>query len=119
MSVSDYITNYKYKIGKLKDFIYVADASILKYISIKDNVAHISSGIALDKLNGSNVQLKEQQSTNENLRFTKNVQITIDGYFNATGRIPSNPIVIVENQHREQGFLLILSLVLTLNIPLH
>lgn len=84
MSVSDYITNYKYKIGKLKDFIYVADASILKYISIKDNVAHINSGIALDKLNGSNVQLKEQQSTNENLRFTKNVQITIDGYFNAT-----------------------------------
>ena len=98
MSVSDYITNYKYKIGKLKDFIYVGDASILNEISIKDNIAHIKSGIGFDKLNGSNVQLKEQQSTNENLRFTKNVQITIDGYFNATGRIPSNPIVIVENQ---------------------
>ena len=98
MSVSDYITNYRYKIGKLKDFIYIGDASILKYIQIKDNIAHIKSGIGLDKLNGSNVQLKEQQSTNENLRFTKNVQITIDGYFNATGRIPSNPIVIVENQ---------------------
>ena len=98
MSVSDYITNYKYKIGKLKDFIYVGDASMLNEISIKDNIAHIKSGIGLDKLNGSNVQLKEQQSTNENLRFTKNVQITIDGYFNATGRIPSNPIVIVENQ---------------------
>ena len=98
MSVSDYITNYRYKIGKLKDFIYVGDASILNEISIKDNIAHIKSGIGLDKLNGSNVQLKEQQSTNENLRFTKNVQITIDGYFNATGRIPSNPIVIVENQ---------------------
>ena len=98
MSVSDYITNYKYKIGKLKDFIYVGDASILNEITIKDNIAHIKSGIALEKLNGSNVQLKEQQSTNENLRFTKNVQITIDGYFNATGRIPSNPIVIVENQ---------------------
>lgn len=98
MSVSDYITNYKYKIGKLKDFIYVGDASILNEISIKDNIAHIKSGIGFDKLNGSNVQLKEQQSTNDNLRFTKNVQITIDGYFNATGRIPSNPIVIVENQ---------------------
>ena len=98
MSVSDYITNYRYKIGKLKDFIYIGDASILKYIQIKDNIAHIKSGIGLDKLNCSNVQLKEQQSTNENLRFTKNVQITIDGYFNATGRIPSNPIVIVENQ---------------------
>lgn len=98
MSVSDYITNYRYKIGKLKDFIYVGDASILNEITIKDNIAHINGGINLDKLNGSNVQLKEQQSTNENLRFTKNVQITIDGYFNATGRIPSNPIVIVENQ---------------------
>ena len=98
MSVSNYITNKKYKIGKLKDFIYVGDASILNEISIKDNIAHIKSGIGFDKLNGSNVQLKEQQSTNENLRFTKNVQITIDGYFNATGRIPSNPIVIVENQ---------------------
>lgn len=98
MSVSDYITNYRYKIGKLKDFIYVGDASILNKISIKDNIAHINSVIVLDKLNGSNVQLKEQQSTNENLRFTKNVQITIDGYFNATGRISRNPIVIVENQ---------------------
>lgn len=98
MSVSDYITNYKYKIGKLKDFIYIGDASILNEISIIDNIAHIKSGIGFEKLNGSNVQLKEQQSVNENLRFTKNVQITIDGYFNATGRIPSNPIVIVENQ---------------------
>ena len=60
MSVSDYITNKKYKIGKLKDFIYVGDASILNEISIKDNVAHIKSGIGFDKLNGSNVQLKEQ-----------------------------------------------------------
>ena len=98
MSVSDYITNYRYKIGKLKDFIYVVDASILNEITIKDNIAHINSTKYFTKLNGSNVQLKEQQSTNENLRFTKNVQITIDGYFNATGRIPSNPIVIVENK---------------------
>ena len=98
MSVSDYITNYRYKIGKLKDFIYVGDASILNEISIKDNVAHINSGISLAKLNGSNVQLKEQQSTNENLRFTKNVQITIDGYYNAPKEITNNPIVIVENQ---------------------
>lgn len=106
MSVSDYITNYRYKIGKLKDFIYVGDASILKYIQIKDNIAYINSRIALAKLNGSNVQLKEQQSVNENLRFTKNVQITIDGYFNAPkyftyplkAVIVDNPIVIVENQ---------------------
>ena len=98
MSVSNYITNKKYKIGKLKDFVYVGDASILNEITIKDNIAHINSTKYFTKLNGSNVQLKEQQSTNENLRFTKNVQITIDGYFNATGRIPSNPIVIVENK---------------------
>lgn len=98
MSVSNYITDYRYKIGKLKDFIYIGNDSILKYIQIKDNIAYISSEANVAKLNGSNIQLKEQQSTNENLRFTKNVQITINGYFNATGRIPSNPIVIVENQ---------------------
>ena len=98
MSVSDYITNYRYKIGKLKNFIYVGDASLLNKIQIVGNGAIVQDFFKLTKLNGSNVQLKEQQSTNENLRFTKNVQMTIDGYFNATGRIPSNPIVIVENQ---------------------
>ena len=45
MSVSDYITNYKYKIGKLKDFVYIGNDSILNEISIKDNVAHIKSRI--------------------------------------------------------------------------
>lgn len=100
MSVSDYITNYKYKIGKLKDFIYVGNDSIFDSIQIVDGGAIVKSPFKLDKLNGSNVQLKEQQSTNENLRFTKNVQITIDGYYNYPKLVPfkGEPVVIVENQ---------------------
>lgn len=98
MSVSDYITDYKYKIGKLKDFIYIGDASILNKIQIVGNGAIVKESFKLTKLYGSNVQLKEQQSTNDNLRFTKNVQITIDGYYNAPKEITSNPIVIVENK---------------------
>lgn len=100
MSVSDYITNYKYKIGKLKDFIYVGNDSIFDSIQIVGFGAIVKSPFKLDKLNGSNVQLKEQQSTNENLRFTKNVQITIDGYFNAQEflQYKGEPVVIVENQ---------------------
>lgn len=100
MSVSDYITNYKYKIGKLKDFIYVGNDSIFDSIQIVDGGAIVKSPFKLDKLNGSNVQLKEQQSVNENLRFTKNVQITIDGYFNAQKFIQykGEPVIIVENQ---------------------
>ena len=100
MSVSDYITNYKYKIGKLKDFIYVVNDSIFDSIQIVGNGAIVKEPFKLTKLNGSNVQLKEQQSTNENLRFTKNVQITIDGYFNAQEflQYKGEPVVIVENQ---------------------
>lgn len=98
MSVSDYITNYRYKIGKLKDFIYIGDASIFDSIQITDSAAIVKESFRLTKLYGSNVQLKEQQSTNENLRFTKNVQITVDGYYNAAKEITSNPIVIVENK---------------------
>ena len=100
MSVSDYITNYKYKIGKLKDFIYVGNDSIFDRIQIVDGGAIVKYPFKLTKLNGSNVQLKEQQSTNENLRFTKNVQITIDGYYNYPELIPykGEPVIIVENQ---------------------
>ena len=100
MSVSDYITNYKYKIGKLKDFIYIVNDSIFDSIQIVDGGAIVKFPFKLEKLNGSNVQLKEQQSTNENLRFTKNVQITIDGYFNAQEffQYKGEPVVIVENQ---------------------
>ena len=98
MSVSDYITDYRYKIGKLKDFIYVGDSSIFDSIQITDGGAIVKESFKLTKLYGSNVQLKEQQSTNENLRFTKNVQITVDGYYNAPKEITSNPIVIVENK---------------------
>ena len=100
MSVSDYITNYKYKIGKLKDFIYVGNDSIFDRIQIVDGGAIVKYPFKLTKLNGSNVQLKEQQSTNENLRFTKNVQITIDGYYNYPKLIPykGEPVIIVENQ---------------------
>ena len=100
MSVSDYITNYRYKIGKLKDFIYVGDDSIFDSIQIVGDGAIVKSPFKLDKLNGSNVQLKEQQSTNENLRFTKNVQITIDGYYNFQKLVPfkGDDVVIVENQ---------------------
>lgn len=100
MSVSDYRTNYKYKIGKLKDFIYVVNDEIFDKIQIVGNGAIVKRPFKLTKLNGSNVQLKEQQSVNENLRFTKNVQITIDGYFNAQEflRYKGEPVVIVENQ---------------------
>lgn len=100
MSVSNYITNYKYKIGKLKDFIYVGNDSIFDSIQITDGYAIVKSPFKLNKLNGSNVQLKEQQSTNENLRFTKNVQITIDGYFNAQKflQYKGEPVIIVENK---------------------
>lgn len=98
MSVSDYITDYRYKIGKLKDFIYIGDSSIFDSIQITDGAAIVKEPFKLTKLYGSNVQLKEQQSTNENLRFTKNVQITVDGYYNAAKEITSNPIVIVENK---------------------
>ena len=100
MSVSDYITNYRYKIGKLKDFIYIVNDSIFDSIQIVDGGAIVKFPFKLEKLNGSNVQLKEQQSTNENLRFTKNVQITIDGYFNAQEffQYKGEPVVIVENQ---------------------
>ena len=100
MSVSNYITNYKYKIGKLKDFIYVGNDSIFDRIQIVDGGAIVKYPFKLTKLNGSNVQLKEQQSTNENLRFTKNVQITIDGYYNYPELIPykGEPVIIVENQ---------------------
>lgn len=100
MSVSDYRTNYRYKIGKLKDFIYVVNDEIFDKIQIVGNGAIVQRPFKLTKLNGSNVQLKEQQSVNENLRFTKNVQITIDGYFNAQKffRYRGEPVVIVENQ---------------------
>lgn len=100
MSVSDYRTNYRYKIGKLKDFIYVVNDEIFDKIQIVGNGAIVQRPFKLTKLNGSNVQLKEQQSVNENLRFTKNVQITIDGYFNAQEffRYRGEPVVIVENQ---------------------
>lgn len=100
MSVSDYMTNYKYKIGKLKDFIYVVNDEIFDKIQIVGNGAIVKHPFKLTKLNGSNVQLKEQQSVNENLRFTKNVQITIDGYFNAQEFLQyrGEPVVIVENQ---------------------
>ena len=100
MSVSDYITNYRYKIGKLKDFIYVGNDSIFDSIQIVGDGAIVQYPFKLTKLNGSNVQLKEQQSTNENLRFTKNVQITIDGYYNAQKLVPfkGEPVIIVENQ---------------------
>ena len=100
MSVSNYITNKKYKIGKLKDFIYVGNDSIFDRIQIVDGGAIVKYPFKLTKLNGSNVQLKEQQSTNENLRFTKNVQITIDGYYNYPELIPykGEPVIIVENQ---------------------
>ena len=100
MSVSNYITNYKYKIGKLKDFIYVVNDEIFDKIQITDGCAIVKEPFKLTKLYGSNVQLKEQQSTNDNLRFTKNVQITIDGYFNAQEflRYKGEPVVIVENQ---------------------
>lgn len=100
MSVSNYITNYRYKIGKLKDFIYVVNDEIFDKIQIVGNGAIVKSSFKLTKLNGSNVQLKEQQSVNENLRFTKNVQITIDGYFNAQKflQYKGEPVVIVENQ---------------------
>ena len=70
MSVSNYITNYKYKIGKLKDFIYVVNDEIFDKIQIVGNGAIVKDFFKLTKLNGSNVQVKEQQSTNENLRFT-------------------------------------------------
>ena len=100
MSVSNYITNYRYKIGKLKDFIYVGNDEIFDSIQITDGYAIVKSPFKLNKLNGSNVQLKEQQSTNENLRFTKNVQITIDGYFNAQKflQYKGEPVIIVENK---------------------
>ena len=100
MSVSNYITNYRYKIGKLKDFIYVGNDSIFDRIQITDGAAIVKTPFKLTKLYGSNVQLKEQQSTNENLRFTKNVQITIDGYFNAQKflQYKGEPVIIVENQ---------------------
>ena len=100
MSVSNYITNYRYKIGKLKDFIYVGNDEIFDSIQIVGGGAIVKFPFKLDKLNGSNVQLKEQQSTNENLRFTKNVQITIDGYYNYPKLIPhkGEPVIIVENQ---------------------
>lgn len=100
MSVSDYRTNYRYKIGKLKDFIYVVNDEIFDKIQIVGNGAIVQRPFKLTKLNGSNVQLKEQQSVNENLRFTKNVQITIDGYFNAQKflQYKGEPVIIVENK---------------------
>ena len=50
MSVSDYITNYRYKIGKLKDFIYVGNDSIFDRIQITDYGAIVKEPFKLTKL---------------------------------------------------------------------
>ena len=98
MSVSNYIQDKKYKIGKLKDHIFLFNKNRVGSMSIDKGNAFVSN---IDGqyicLNGYNVSLSEESSINERYKFSKTVQISTLGYLHLKN-LNESYYIVVENR---------------------
>lgn len=98
MSVSNYIPDKKYKIGKLKDHIFLFEKNRVGSMSIDKGNAYVSN---IDGqyicLNGYNVTLSEEVSINERYKFSKTVQISTLGYLHLKN-LNESYYIVVENR---------------------
>lgn len=98
MSVSNYIPDKKYKIGKLKDHIFLFEKNKVGSMSIDKGNAFVSN---IDGqyicLNGYNVSLSEESSINERYKFSKTVQISTLGYLHLKD-LNEYYYIVVENR---------------------
>lgn len=98
MSVSNYIPDKKYKIGKLKDHIFLFEKNRVGSMSIDKGNAFVSN---IDGkyicLNGYNVSLSEESSINERYKFSKTVQISTLGYLHLKD-LNEYYYIVVENR---------------------
>ena len=89
MAVSDYLqkssSTCSYSYSKLKDVLYLVSAAHVKDITIdKDNdEAHIEELDELPlRINGFNIQFKEESSLDERYKFQKTLTLSMHGYVN-------------------------------------
>lgn len=87
MAVTDYLTKSsgecKYNYSKLKDVVYLVSEDHLKNIEIDNGEAYISGLTELPlRINGFNIQLKEETSLDERYKFQKTLTLSMHGYVN-------------------------------------
>ena len=83
MSVSNYTPDKGYKYSKLRNVLYLVDATHTKDIHIDNGVAYIDNLSQTPlKLEGFNITFKEEESLDERYKFQKTVTISLRGYAN-------------------------------------
>ena len=88
MAVTDYLikssgAECKYNYSKLKNVVYLVSEEHLKNIEIDNGEAYISGLTELPlRINGFNIQLKEETSLDERYKFQKTLTLSMHGYVN-------------------------------------
>lgn len=87
MAVSDYLqkssSTCSYSYSKLKDVLYLVSYEHLKDVQIDNGEAYISGLTELPlRINGFNIQFKEESSLDERYKFQKTLTLSMHGYVN-------------------------------------
>ena len=98
MPTSNYLQEKKYKIGKLKDHIFLFNKNVVGSMIIDGGNAYINN---IDGqyicLNGYNVALSEDVSLSERYKFSKTVSISVMGYLHLKD-LNESYYIVVENR---------------------
>ena len=81
MSVTNYTPENTYRYSKLRNVLYLVDATHVKKVHIDNGVAYIDNlSQAPLKIDGFNLTFKEEESLDERYKFKKTVTISVNGY---------------------------------------
>ena len=81
MSVTNYTPENTYRYSKLRNVLYLVDATHVKKVHIDNGVAYIDNlSQAPLKIDGFNISFKEEESLDERYKFQKTVTISVNGY---------------------------------------